>query len=138
MKKLNVVFVFDNDFENVLMCKRKKEPFKDKYNLVGGKLEDNESELDGAYRELFEETGISKEDITIKRFMDFNYYVEDMELQVFVGKLEKSVELVEELNELSWQTLNQDFFDTNKFAGEGNIGHMLRIIQNDKNMLFNK
>ena len=39
MKKYNVVVVFDKNFENTLMCKRTKEPYKGMYNLVGGKIE---------------------------------------------------------------------------------------------------
>ena len=44
MKKLNVIIVFDKDEENILMCKRSKEPYKGLFNLVGGKVEENESE----------------------------------------------------------------------------------------------
>ena len=39
MKKLNVILVYDKDESKILMCKRKKEPYKGKYNLVGGKVE---------------------------------------------------------------------------------------------------
>ena len=37
MKKYNVIVVFDKDFNKTLMCKRTKEPYKNMYNLVGGK-----------------------------------------------------------------------------------------------------
>ena len=43
MKRMNVIVVFDKELKNVLMCKRTKEPYKGLYNLVGGKLEDNNS-----------------------------------------------------------------------------------------------
>ena len=39
MKKMNIIVVFDETIEHVLMCKRTKEPYKDMYNLVGGKIE---------------------------------------------------------------------------------------------------
>jgi len=42
MKKLNVVAVYSNDGQKLLMCKRLKDPYKGKFNLVGGKLESNE------------------------------------------------------------------------------------------------
>ena len=59
MKKLNVILVYDKNEKNILMCKREKEPYKGKYNLVGGKVEPGENELEAAYRELEEETAIT-------------------------------------------------------------------------------
>ena len=41
------------------------------------------------------------------------------------GKLNKDVELIEEVNKLYWIDKNDDFFDIEKYAGEGNIGHIL-------------
>lgn len=38
MKRMNVIVIFDKNLENVLMCKRTKEPYMGMYNLVGGKL----------------------------------------------------------------------------------------------------
>lgn len=125
MKKLNVILVYDKDEKNILMCRRTKEPYKGKYNLVGGKVEPGEDELVAAYRELEEETAITKNDITLYNLMNFNYKLTDIELEVFVGKLNKEVKLVEEVNKLYWINKNENFFDLDKFAGEGNIGHML-------------
>jgi len=59
MQGLNVIWVFNPTGEQVLMCKRHKEPYKGLYNLVGGKIEPNEDGLVAAYRELAEETGIT-------------------------------------------------------------------------------
>ena len=107
------------------MCKRAKEPYKGKFNLVGGKVEANESELQAAYRELQEETGITNQDITLTNLMNLQYKMSDMELEVYVGKLNKEVSLVEEVNHLEWIEKTQNFFNLEKYAGEGNIGHML-------------
>ena len=60
MKKVNVILVYNKQQDKILMCKREKEPYKGKFNLVGGKVEENEDELIAAYRELQEETGITK------------------------------------------------------------------------------
>lgn len=136
MKKLNVVFVYDKSENNILMCKREKEPYKGKFNLVGGKVEDNESELEAAYRELQEETGITSDDIVLTNIMNFEYKILDMELEVYAGKLNKEVELVEEVNKLYWMNKTENFFDMDKFAGEGNIGHMLKQVDNYKDRLF--
>lgn len=129
MKKFNVIVVYNKDKNKVLMCKRTKEPYKGKFNLVGGKLEENETELDSAYRELNEETGITKQDINLTHVMDFEYILGNMELQVFAGKLNKEIKLVEEINKLYWIDKTENFFDINKFAGEGNIGHMLYQVE---------
>ena len=39
MKKLNIILVYNKEEDKILMCKREKEPFKGKFNLVGGKVE---------------------------------------------------------------------------------------------------
>ena len=59
MRKLNLIVVFNKDLNKVLFCIRAKEPYKGLYNFVGGKVEENETNDEAAYRELFEETGIS-------------------------------------------------------------------------------
>ena len=73
MKRMNIIVIFDKEITSTLMCKRTKEPYKGMYNFVGGKVEENETNDEAAYRELFEETGISKNDIELDHFMDLNY-----------------------------------------------------------------
>ena len=77
MKKYNVIVIFDKDFRKTLMCKRTKEPYKGMYNLVGGKIEKENDGLNEAYRELQEETNISREDISLIHFMNMEYIVFD-------------------------------------------------------------
>lgn len=127
MKKLNVIIVYNKEKNKILMCKREKEPYKGKLNLVGGKVEKDEEELKAAYRELKEETGITNQDINLTHLMNFQYKLSNIELEVYMGKLNRDVELVEEVNKLYWIDKTENFFDLNKFAGEGNIGHMIEI-----------
>lgn len=129
MKKYNVIVVFDKDMKNTLMCKRTKEPYIEMYNLVGGKIEKENDGLNEAYRELKEETGISKNDIKLTNFMNIEYTALDKLIEVYYGVLNKDVELVEEVNKLEWVSLNDNFFDITKYAGEGNIGHILEEIK---------
>ena len=136
MKKLNIVLVYNVKEDKILMCKREKEPYKGKFNLVGGKVEKGENELHAAYRELEEETGITKSDIKLTHLMNFQYEMSDTELELYVGKLNKEKELVEELNKLYWIDKNENFFNDEKFAGEGNIGHMVKQVEIYKNKLF--
>ena len=135
MKKYNVILVYNENKDKILMCRREKEPYKGKYNLVGGKIEEGEKELDAAYRELKEETGINKNDINLKHIMNFDYKLSDIELEFFAGKLNKDVEVVEEVNKLYWIDAKENFFDLDKFAGEGNIGHMLMQLKINEDLL---
>lgn len=135
MKKLNVIIVYDNSEEKILMCKREKEPYKGLYNLVGGKLEENEEEYTAAYRELEEETGITNKDIKLTYMMNIDYKLKDMQLQIFVGKLNKHVDVIDEVNKLYWLDKNENYFDKTRFAGEGNIGHMLEQVNLNKEIL---
>jgi len=128
-KKMNIIVVYDQKEENILMCYRSKEPYRNLYNLVGGKVEENETEEEAAYRELEEETGITKQDIILSHLMDFQYEMSNIELQVYVGKLNKEKILVEEMNHLQWMSINENFYDMTKYAGEGNIYHILENVK---------
>ncbi len=128
---MNVIVVFNKDMSKTLMCKRTKEPYKGMYNLVGGKIEAPNDGLNEAYRELEEETNIHKSDIDLTHFMDIVYVKWNKELEVYYGILNKDVQLVEEVNKLEWVSTSDDFFDMSKYAGEGNIGHILEEIKID-------
>ena len=131
MKKMNVIVVFDKNLEKTLMCKRTKEPYIGMYNLVGGRIEKENDGLNEAYRELEEETNIKKKDIDLIHFMNLSYTKWDKELEVYYGILKNEVELIEEVNKLEWVNINDNFFDMNKYAGEGNIGHIIEEIKID-------
>lgn len=136
MQGYNVILVYNVHLDKLLMCKREKDPYKGLYNLVGGKIEFGENGLNAAYRELYEETGISKDDINLKHLMDFKYYYQKCYVEVYVGKLQHNVNLVEEANELFWSDLNHDFFDMSVYAGEGNIGHMIEQVNMYKDTIL--
>lgn len=113
------------------MCKRTKEPYMGMYNLVGGKIEKENDGLNEAYRELVEETNITKDDIVLTHFMNLTYVKWDKELEVYYGVLNQDVELIEEVNKLEWVDINENFFDMTRYAGEGNIGHIIEEIKID-------
>jgi 8-oxo-dGTP diphosphatase len=68
--------------------------------------------------------------------MDFFYHMSNIELQVYVGKLNKDVEVIDEINKLYWFDANDDFYDLSRFAGEGNIGHMIAQVKIYKDQLL--
>ena len=131
MKKMNVIVIFNKKLTQTLMCIRTKEPYKGMYNLVGGKIEKENDGLNEAYRELYEETGITKDDTNLIYFMNLSYVKWEKELEVYYGILNKDVKLVEEVNKLEWVSTNDNFFDMNRYAGEGNIGHIIEEIKRD-------
>lgn len=100
MKKYNVIVIFNEDLTKTLMCKRTKNPYIGMYNLVGGKIEKDNDGLNEAYRELQEETSISKNDVSLIHFIDLKYNVFDKLIEVYYG-----------------------------IAGEGNIGHIIEGIK---------
>ena len=129
MRKLNLIVVFNKKLDKALFCIRAKEPYKGLYNFVGGKVEEGEDNDTAAYRELFEETGISNKDIELEHFMDLNYFKYQNNLQVYYGILKHEVNLIEEKNKLEWLIINDELLDNSKFAGNYNIPHIIRQIK---------
>lgn len=130
MQGYNCIMVYDKSGEGLLFCKRTSDPYKGKYNLVGGKIEPGEDGFAAAYRELEEETGIEKRQITLRHMMDFTYYNQGCYVEVYVGHLTEDIELREEKHPLSFlKVADEDFFSLEKFAGEGNIGHMVEQVK---------
>ena len=136
MLRLNVIWVFNPKSDKVLMCKRHKEPYLGLFNLVGGKIEEDEAGLVAAYRELQEETGITTSQLTeeLRHLMDFSYfcdadYPDGVLVEVYVGKLAAEVPVFGDEKELLWLDVDDNFFDMSRFAGEGNMGHIFEIIK---------
>lgn len=136
MQGYNIIVVFNESADKILMCKRIKNPYKGLSNFVGGKIEKDENGFDAAYRELEEETAITRNDIILSHLMDFTYYYEDCYLEVYVGKLNKNVNVSGDENKLYWSTLDHDFFDITQYAGEGNIGHIMLQVEMFKKELL--
>ena len=125
--KYNCIVVFNKSVDKILFCKRMKSPYKGLYNFVGGKVEENETSTEAAYRELYEESRIDKASIELIHLMDTTYYPQEFILEIYTGVLDKDIDLVEELNPLEWFSIEENFADTNRFAGDGNIAHIVRI-----------
>lgn len=129
MQGYNCIMVYNEDATKLLFCKRTKDPYKGLYNLVGGKIEKGEDGFAAAYRELKEETGIDRTQIQLGHMMDFTYYNQNCYAEVYAGKLQSETVLREEAHPLEWLDVNENFFDGSRFAGEGNIGHMVEQVK---------
>lgn len=135
MKNYNVIAVFDETGEKLLLCRRRKDPYKGLSNLVGGKIEAGEDGLEAAYRELREETSITEEDIRLVHLMDLVYYLSECRLEVYTGRLKRHVAVSGDENELYWSGLDENYFDMTRYAGMGNIGHILEEIRDVREKL---
>lgn len=60
---ISSIFTVDKGTTKVLLIKRKNEPFKDSWALVGGALYNNESLEDGMKREIYEKSGLNDVDL---------------------------------------------------------------------------
>lgn len=129
MQGYNCIMIYNKKKDRLLFCKRISNPYEGKFNLVGGKIDDGENHLNAAYRELEEETGITGRDVSLTHMMDFTYYNQGCYVEIYAGVLNKDVELKPEKHPLHWLELDEDFFDLERFAGEGNIGHMAQQVE---------
>ncbi len=136
MKFLNCIAVFNEECTRMLMCVRRKDPYKGLSNLVGGKVEPGEDGMDAAYRELWEETAITRADIKLTHLLDFTYWLDDTTIEIYVGRLNKKVSVYGDENELYWSELDCNFFDKTRYAGEGNIGHIMEHIRMAKDKVL--
>lgn len=130
----NLIAVFDETAENLLFCLRRKNPYKGLYNFVGGHIDPGEDGLTAAYRELREETGITDADIRLHHVMTLDYPLDSIHMEAYAGRLNKPVNVYGEENDLFWLPATEDFFDCSKFAGNGNLGHIIWEIKQDKTL----
>lgn len=134
MKRYNIIMLVDASGEQVLMCQRRKPPYQGLLNLVGGKAEPGEDGLHAAYRELQEETGVSAADVTLRHLVTFTYAaggagLPPYALEAYVGRLRREVQVSGDENPLLWLPLTENFFDMERFAGEGSIGHVVETVR---------
>ena len=74
---ISSIFTVEDGKVKVLLIKRKNEPFKDKWALVGGALYNNEEIEIGVKREIFEKTGIRDIDIYYRLEMNMDEQEDD-------------------------------------------------------------
>ena len=129
MTGYNLIVVFSPDRERVLLCRRKKNPYLGMYNFVGGHIEPGETGEYAAYRELVEETAIGRDLISLRHLMDFTYYNQNCYVEVWCGRLRTDFDVRGDDNELVWVPSDGNFFDLGKYAGEGNMGHIMEQLR---------
>lgn len=123
MQSFTLVLIFTEDFSKVLMLKRTKDPYKNLYNFLGGKIEKGESPLESAQRELEEESGLKN--IQLSPLVTMDYPLDHTILHVFLGKTHQT-KVIDEIHPLLWMDTQQSMAGE-EFAGLGNCEHLLRL-----------
>ena len=86
-----------NDSNEVLLIKRRDDPFKDWWAIPGGFVDAGETLEQAARRELMEEAGISVDQLTYVSSINHDYVYQDViynvTVPIFVGKLPKGAKV---------------------------------------------
>jgi 8-oxo-dGTP pyrophosphatase MutT (NUDIX family) len=128
--KYNLCLVFSPDMKSTLVIKKNKGPYPDKLNSPGGKIEDNESQLDSVYRELNEETGYKSIDGWLCWMMDISYSKDDLSIWFFKLVNNPDITEIKEMDEgtMFWISVEDCFLQNNinLFAGDGNFLYFIQ------------
>ena len=131
----NLIVLFDASGERVLCCLRRRPPYAGLYNLPGGRVEPGESGLAAAERELMEETGVAPQDAPLRKMLRAEYFWDGWALEVYVERLNRPMDVHGEENELRWMPLSENFYDSDRFAGAGNVGHFVEYARRFSGLL---
>lgn len=129
---LTLTIILDKQHEYVLMCYHEKQKMM---NFIGGKSKELETPMAASYRELEEETGITKDDVELK-FVRCEQVTTNANVMVLsncwhmyvtVGIIDDTqVELKEEKNPLTWISIADLDTLIGRTTGYGNCYTYLR------------
>ncbi len=112
---ISAIFTVEGNHIKVLLIKRKNEPYKEKWALVGGALYNNEQLEDGVRREIFEKTGIKDVELYQYGVFDELGKTEDIPMRMvaipYLGLIDgKKTKIIKE----NRNTVDVAWFDINK------------------------
>lgn len=124
-----VTLCFVKKNEQILMINRHKKPFMGLWNALGGHLENNETPLECALREIYEESHIKLDSATLISISTWNY--DDDEIYVYLSELPDDFNLENYPIKISEGVI--DFKDIDWIIDENNYGVVedLRIFLKD-------
>lgn len=132
MKRYVLLLLFTKDFKKVLLIKRKKKPFANLYNGIGGKIEQGETVQEAAIRECMEE---SKIEIQAPKLLITCIYPksinaeEEKEMAVLYDVVDEANVEENEEGTLEWKDI--DFalnFNNRQIAGLANLSQFIKEI----------
>lgn len=86
-----VTLCFVKKDDKVLLINRNKSPFMGMWNALGGHLEGNETPLDCAIREIYEESNVKVDNASLISVSTWNY--DDDEIYVYVSDLPETFDI---------------------------------------------
>ena len=135
-KRFVVIFLITKDYKKILMVKRNKNPYKDCWNGIGGKIEKGETEIQASIRECKEETGIELKKpklLLTYIYPETNSMNSNTNLSVLYDFIdeEKVIENYEGIYE--WKDISFALdFNNKELVGLANISQFIREIFNEE------
>ena len=132
MKRFVVIFLFTKDYKKVLMVKRNKKPYKNCWNGIGGKIENEETKEQATIRECYEETKIKLSNPKLfitYLYPETNEMNKGTELNVFYDFVDEIKVEANEEGIYEWK--NVEFaldFNNKELAGFANISQFIKEI----------
>lgn len=134
--KYTVCFLFCNDGKLVLLQKKNRTQYAGRYNGVGGKIEPGESPIDGARREILEETGAFVQNpiwlgtLTIPQdcALPAGQDAIPCELHFFAGAVDSPTSVCQqpgETEEVTWFLTNFVLGGDIQLAGDGDVEYFI-------------
>lgn len=131
-KNYVVIFLFSKDKKKVLLVKRTKNPFKNCWNGIGGKIENNETVIEAAIRECKEETKIELK--TPKLFVTYKYppnntVNSNTNLNILYDFIDECQVPDNIEGHYEWKTIEfASDFNSKEIAGFSNLGQIIKEI----------
>lgn len=132
MKNFVVILLFSKDYKKVLLVKRNKEPFKNCWNGIGGKIKEGETPILAAIRECLEETGINL--ISPKLFITYQYPISQSinsgtTLNVLYDFVDEVPVLANDEGYYEWKDISFAMnFNSKEIAGFANLAQFIKEI----------
>lgn len=129
---IKILLLFTNNYKQVLLVKRNKNPYINCWNGIGGKIEVNETPLEAAIRECKEEIGI----IITKPKLLVTYIYPEENIQNSNTRLNISYDFVDKVEiadniegHYEWKNIDFVMDATNKnIAGLSNLNQFVKEI----------
>ncbi len=133
MKEYVIGIVFSFDSKELLLMRRKKDPYNGLINGIGGKVESNENHFEAMKREFVEESGLPVESINVIEHMMSITFPNEI-LHAYYIKLKSRVSIVVRENHEGtyfWEKISNKLLDCNneELAGEGSLSYFIKFAQ---------
>lgn len=137
-KNYVVIMLFNKEYNKVLLVKRNKKPYKDCWNGIGGKIENNETPIEAAIRECLEETNISMNNpklLVTYVYPEDNIMNSNTKLNVIYDSVEEVFVDDNEEGHYEWKNIESimDPYDKN-IAGLSNLNQFVKEILDLENI----